>query len=246
MYLCIDIGSSFTKAGFVSDTLEVENFYRYKNSEKFTLPSFLKCDKIMISSVNPEKLEEVRKVLKESSDLMPFIIDSNINLNFQINMKEPETLGADLIANSAAAAHYFPKYPTLVIDLGTAITFTIVDIVNGNHVFEGGMILPGLSSMENAFRDRFPTLTEDLNADDMPKYYPDNLLNSTTSGAVNAGLATMFYSPIMDNIAKFREQYPNLKVIITGGDTNQCQHIAGIDLASPNFTLQGMVVLGAL
>ena len=51
-------------------------------------------------------------------------------------------MGKDRIADAAYAAANYPL-PVVTVDLGTATTFNVVD---GDRVFRGGVICPGLST----------------------------------------------------------------------------------------------------
>ena len=244
MYLCIDMGSTFTKVALYNKKLKQVYFWREKSIEPdiIKIASALTFEKTIISSTSPEIGISLVAAFQSRFKIDATLISSNIKLNFKINMPNPEELGADLIANSAAAVKYFNGHNTLVIDCGTATTMTIVD---SDSIFQGGLIMPGLNALQMSFKNRFPELTQKLDAEKIAYLYPGNLLQNTTEGAVNAGLAAIFYGAIADNLTKFKSKYTNLKVIATGGNCHKCQIIKEIDLISPEFTFLGMLEIGA-
>ncbi len=63
---------------------------------------------------------------------------------------EPESIGADRLANAAAVAELY-GCPAIVIDFGTAATF---DVVSEGGRYIGGVIAPGIESMTNFLYQR--------------------------------------------------------------------------------------------
>ena len=63
----------------------------------------------------------------------------------------PNTLGADRVAASVGAMTLFPSQTCLVLDLGTCLT---ADLINKEHVFQGGLISPGLSMRFRAMHEQ--------------------------------------------------------------------------------------------
>jgi type III pantothenate kinase len=57
------------------------------------------------------------------------------------------------------AINHFPNNPLLVIDIGSAITFDVID-KNGLH--HGGLIMPGMKALRGSF-EKFKT--SDLSLD---------------------------------------------------------------------------------
>ncbi|WP_353721315.1 type III pantothenate kinase [Dyadobacter sp. 676] len=56
------------------------------------------------------------------------------------NYDTPQTLGADRIAAAAGANFLFPGEDLVVIDMGTCITY---DLIDRNAAFQGGINFPG-------------------------------------------------------------------------------------------------------
>ncbi|HCR85197.1 MAG TPA: pantothenate kinase, partial [Alphaproteobacteria bacterium] len=99
--------------------------------------------KIIVSSVVPQVKYEFTKFCKEYLNKKPvFISDIKDKLKLKIRIEKPEELGADRIVNSLAAQHIYKRTPLVIIDLGTATTFDVVD-KNGGYI--GGIIAPGIN-----------------------------------------------------------------------------------------------------
>src|SRR2546422_6405458 len=103
-YLLIDISNSFTKVAF-SSTTRVGRATRIR-TEKFTsrlLRRFLvrhKFEMLVVCSVVPRKSREVKKAASKVKTLW---LNPDLNLGVGIDYPAPKTIGADRLANAAAA-----------------------------------------------------------------------------------------------------------------------------------------------
>jgi type III pantothenate kinase len=104
-------------------------------------------------------------------------------------------------------------FPTLVIDSGTALTFTGVD---DDKCLLGGAILPGLglqlSSLGQKTR-QLPLLETSLITTLPPRFAMN------TSEAIQSGVIYTLLSGIKDFIEAWWELFPDSQMIITGGDS---------------------------
>ncbi len=100
--------------------------------------------------------------------------------------------------------------PVLVVDGGTALTFTGAD---GDRNLVGGAILPGMRSM-------FQTLarsTAALPSVDFPQTLPDRWATNTAD-AIRSGIMHMLTAGVREFIADWLERYPDSPIVFTGGD----------------------------
>ena len=100
--------------------------------------------------------------------------------------------------------------PSLVIDGGTALTLTGV---NEDRQLIGGAILPGLDLQFQSLSQRTAALPR-LN---LPKTLP-NLWAMNTEEAIASGIIHTLLTGIMDFIEDWLKQFPNSKIMFTGGD----------------------------
>src|SRR5690606_16477353 len=70
------------------------------------------------------------------------ILDKHTRLPVKNLYKTPETLGMDRLAGVCGAVQLFPGFNSLVIDVGTCVTY---DFVDRQLQFHGGGISPGLN-----------------------------------------------------------------------------------------------------
>ncbi|MEC4895218.1 MAG: pantothenate kinase [Oscillatoria sp. PMC 1051.18] len=119
------------------------------------------------------------------------------------------TMGCDrALALWGAIQTYNP--PVLVVDAGTALTFTGA---NCNSQFVGGAILPGLSSQFYSLA----TKTAALPQVEFPAKLPSRWANDTRS-AIASGILYTTLAGIKDYLNDWWDLFPKSQVIFTGGD----------------------------
>ena len=80
---------------------------------------------------------------------MPLLNSNDIFLSSQTSIplaicyKQPATLGNDRLALCVGANTLFPNQHQLIIDMGTCLTY---DLVNNQNEYMGGAISPGLQN----------------------------------------------------------------------------------------------------
>ena len=94
-----------------------------------------------------------------------------------VDYPQPETIGADRLANAMAAAHLYGA-PSVVVDFGTALTF---DVVNDQKAYVGGIIAPGISLMTDYFHEKTALLPKITVAD------PKAIIGKSTEQAMQIG-----------------------------------------------------------
>ena len=94
----------------------------------------------------------------EAQGLHVHLLSAQSFLPFEVSSyPAPLTIGADRLANVAAAQRLAPHLPCVAIDAGTAITFDVLGPaaqVGGLPQFLGGVIAPGLSSLCSCLHDK--------------------------------------------------------------------------------------------
>lgn len=151
---------------------------------------------------------------------------------------KPETLGADRIANAAAAAAYYPL-PAIAIDLGTACTFDLVTEEEGEATFAGGVISPGLQTIADGLAAKaalLPALTPAELAE------PPAPLGRSTHQALHAGLYYGYrgmLAHIVSTLATELTTKPCL--VLTGGDAALFPEFPGYTTYTDNLlTIKGI------
>lgn len=121
-----------------------------------------------------------------------------------------ETFGLDR-ALSIWTAGTLHQWPILVIDAGTALTYTGATS-STNCV--GGAILPGLGLQLRSLSQStaaLPTIA-------LPQNLP-NRWSLTTDVAIQSGILHTLVSGMIDFISAWLKQYPTSQIVLTGGDS---------------------------
>ncbi|WP_298134588.1 type III pantothenate kinase [Acidiferrobacter sp.] len=148
----------------------------------------------------------------------------------------PASLGADRFAALVGARARFPGRPLRVVDCGTAIT---IDAIDGQGVFQGGAILPGLAAAAGALRGIAPYLAP--GAQDRPYL----ACGRTTQEAVGAGLL-LGAAGAIERILRDQGGAPEgaVLVLLTGGDAARlAPYLTRSYGQFPHLTLEGLAVM---
>lgn len=108
------------------------------------------------------------------------------------------------------AAGMLYQWPVLVIDAGTALTYT--GAISAEHCV-GGAILPGLGLQLRSLHQA----TSALPSVSLPQTLP-NRWALETSSAIQSGILHTLVSGITDFTQAWLHQYPTSKIVVTGGD----------------------------
>ncbi|NEQ52106.1 MAG: pantothenate kinase [Leptolyngbya sp. SIO3F4] len=118
------------------------------------------------------------------------------------------TMGLDRVATLLGAGHHY-NWPVLVIDAGTALTFT----AGVDSRFLGGAISLGLRSHLIALHDYTAALPQVGLPKDLPTRWA-----SSTSGAIQSGVIHTALANVHHFIQSWQHQYPETNILFTGGD----------------------------
>lgn len=161
MILAIDVGNTHITFGCLdesnhakpvlripTDLKETEYGYAVKMKEILDLSGVdeNKFDGAIISSVVPPVTEMMKQSVRLITGLEPLVVGPGLKSGIKIELDDPGTLAADLIATAVAAKSEYPL-PCVIIDMGTATTITVVN-KEGSYI--GGAILPGIGTSLNA------------------------------------------------------------------------------------------------
>ena len=238
MLLTADIGNTSITLGLFDDDALIEE-YRLAADKDLSLEEYevllkslfrnYNVDGCIISSV----VEELTKKFKTSVDnvfkIDSMILSTDINTGIKIALDNPKEAGADRIAN-AVGAYVLYKHPVIVVDLGTATTF---DVVDSNGDFIGGIITFQLKAL-NKFTSKLPRIEVSLS---------NNAIGHNTNDAILSGVLRGTASMI-DGLIEQCEKELGSKVIVvaTGGYSGLISNYLKrpFDFINPTLTLEGL------
>ncbi|CAB4244191.1 Type III pantothenate kinase [Methylacidimicrobium sp. AP8] len=166
-----------------------------------------------------------------------FLVHGRAPLGFPIDYPNPSEIGADRLANAAAALHFW-KPPAVVIDFGTATNF---DIVNAAGAFCGGVIAPGLDLTTDYLHERTALLPK------VRLREPKRRFGRSTVEAIRVGAVCGYRAMIRGLLEGIREELgaSRLTVVATGGHAALvARGLPEIACVRPHLTLEGLRILG--
>lgn len=160
-------------------------------------------------------------------------LDAETELPVRLDVDEPETVGADRIANTLACVELYGR-DTVVVDLGTATTF---DCVTADGLFQGGVIAPG----PRAGMERLAETASKLPSAEIEP--PRRVIGRNTGACLASGV---FYS-VVDGIDGIVERIAgewdpvDPLVVATGGLAGVIgEHCDTVERIEPFLTLRGL------
>ncbi|MGJ5642520.1 type III pantothenate kinase [Formosa sp. S-31] len=233
MNLILDVGNSFVKLAVFEQNIILdkekcllEDFFKKIKKKIKSYPEIEKC--ILSSVVNLD--EDLLNVLKK--ELQVLILDRDTPVPFKNLYATPKTLGIDRIALVSAAASQFPNRNVLVMDAGTCITY---DFISEDSAYLGGAISPGITMRYKALHDytaKLPLLEKEV---------PLNLIGDSTVSSIHSGIVNGMVQEIEGVVANYQSKFPDLTIILTGGDANfLSKQLKSSIFANSNFLLEGL------
>ena len=232
--LCFDFGNTLLKCG-VFEIDQLTDIVTLENDEAETIRGLLdkyKPDRTILSSV-VEHNSQIETILAERSSFLK--LDSSVKLPFTTPVGKPETIGADRLALAAFASFFYKDQNTLVIALGSCITYNFINKYNS---FNGGSISPGMEmrfKALNHYTAKLPLVKVDW---DFP------LIGYDTTTNILSGVLQGMTSEIDGIIDEYKKKFGKFNVLLTGGDTvNFVQHLKNKIFADPNLILKGLYAI---
>lgn len=247
MILCVDIGNTNTVFGIFSEKNLIKKIrlttYKDKTEDEFehlfsNLLEYYKSnifENIIICSVVPSITEKVAIALKNLFHCPILFITSGIKTGLVIRTDDPTEVGADLVAGAVGVIQKYHT-PSIIIDLGTATKFIILDEPN---ILSGVVIAPGLKISVNALTSIASQLPE-ISLVAPEKVYGKNTLDSMNAGAIY-GCCSMIEGMVKRIQNSFHK---NFEVILTGGIANKIKHHLQLQfIHDDNLVLDGIFAI---
>jgi len=222
MLLVIDVGNTNTVLGIFQGS-ELRAHWRLTTNRGQTADEYgllirtlfgleqLKPDQItgiMIASVVPPLNGLLEEMAEKYFGMNAMFLGPGTRTGVAIHYDNPQEVGADRIADAAAA---FEKYggPCVIVDFGTAITF---DAISEKGEYLGGIISPGLGIAAEALFARAARLPRvDIRE-------PERVIGTNTVASMQSGLfygAVGLVDGILDRLMGVLG--PGTRVVATGG-----------------------------
>lgn len=215
-----------------------EYFVIFNSLLKETGIDFSTVEKVIISSVVPFLSRSIEKNMIRIFHQNPIMITHDVKTGL-VRDSIPSELGSDLLCNLAYAHYAHKDENVMIIDFGTALTFSTV---NRNGEVKGVAIAPGLVTAVNALFGNTAQLPQ------VELKIPESVLGRDSQESIRAGIM-MGYSGLCNTIIERteRELGEKLFVIATGGLSNTISPLIGrIDKIDSYHTLRGLALIASL
>ncbi len=245
--LVIDIGNTSTSLA-LADESGLSSVQRTESAN----PS-MQFDAVppraVIASVKPAVNPLWEAFLTEQGVQEILWVNHEVSLGIPITYPNPETIGADRLANACEAAAAYGT-PVVVCDFGTALTFDIISLDEG---YVGGIICPGLPLMFDYLAEKTELLPH------IKPVQTTAVVGKSTAEAMQIGAHFGYLGMVKEMLAQLETKLgPEMKVCATGGfadwvlhppslassgATRGLEHPIPID---PQLTLKGIARIASL
>lgn len=246
--LTVDVGNSATNFGLARGrdliaTWSVTTPERLTSDEalmcvasylRVRMPAAELSDAIM-SSVVPSLSGVWAEALHALTGKRPYVVGPGLKTGLELHMSSPGDLGADRVADCAAAKELY-GFPLVVVDFGTATNLEVIDRAG---VVQGGVIAPGLRLAARAVAEAAAQLPViDLRA-------PKRVIGKNTRDAMQAGIVIGEVARIDGLIdAIWVELGYKTKVVATGEDAPAMVALSSrMEIPDEHLTLKGLALL---
>ena len=249
MLLALDTGNSDITIGLwdgnlwkyvwriPTDSNQQELFYGIKIRDYFFEANIVIAEitTIVLSSVVPDLTAKLRNVIEVVFDKEPIVLGPDIYNDLSIEVLNPYEIGSDLVANAVAAYDHY-KRSCIVVDFGTALSFTTL---SDEGRILGVSIAPGLKTAIKSLTQNTAKLF------DVPLEMPKSVLGSSTITAIQSGIL-FGYSGLVQSMVKEirREIQQEIPAIATGGLSSIITPLKDFfDHIDANLTLNGLRII---
>lgn len=248
MILAIDIGNTHIVAGGVEED-------RVLFSERLTTGSHTELEYVMsfkallelygcsvddvegsvIASVVPKETAVVRAAVEKLTGKKALLVGPGVKTGLNIVTDNPAQVGADMIVSAVAGLKYYGA-PLVIIDMGTATTFSVLD---RNSRFVGTVIMPGARTSLDALASSTAQLPG-IGLEAPKKVVGKNTVDSMKSGIVFGQAACI--DGLLDRIEE--ETGFDVTAVATGGAAESIiGHCTRTIIYDNELTLKGLYII---
>ncbi len=187
---------------------------------------------VAICSVIPRVTATLVAAFYELSGTTPFVINYQADFGMGIHYYPPSDVGPDRLVNAATVKSVYGS-PAIVIAMGTATTF---DVLDHNGDFAGGAIAPGLGTASRALFTRAPRLKQ------IDYIAPERAIGATSQECLQSGIMLGYASMVDGMVFRIRREMSGTpKIIATGGWAEKvAQSSETIEVVDSTLTLKGI------
>jgi len=193
-------------------------------------------DQIILSSVVPDLNEIFVKLSRPVFGRELILVGPGIYSRVDLQVDRPDELGTDLFANAIAVKDLYGK-DAIVVDFGTALTFTTVTAKG--HVL-GVAITPGLKTAIHALFQNTAQLPE------VPLELPDSPVGKNSAHAIQSGVLIGYVGLVNHMLKEIRAEVGAHYITVATGGLSSILHPleSSFDIINRELTLEGLRIIG--
>ena len=190
---------------------------------------------VALCSVVPQLTSRIEHLAIDVFRISPLVATTDLDAGLMLRYADPRELGVDRFV-AAARAYALYRSDVVVVDFGTATTFSVVD---DQGTYLGGAIAPGVGISADALADKTAQLPRvDLSV-------PPSALGRNTISGIQSGVVFGQVALVEGMLDRFgRELGKSPKVVGTGGFATLIAPLSDrIHEVRPHLTLEGLTWL---
>lgn len=193
---------------------------------------------VLISSVVPDLTDKLKNVVEILFKNDPIIVGPAVYKKLAVEVLNPYEIGSDLVCNAVASYDHFRR-SCIVVDFGTALTFTTI---SDTGKILGVSIAPGLKTAIKSLTQNTAKLFE------VPLRMPGSALGTNTVTAIQSGILYGYNGLVQSMVGEIRKEInEECPSIATGGLSAIITPLRDFfDVIDPHLTLNGMRIIGEI
>jgi type III pantothenate kinase len=240
VFALVDEGEIKTRWRIATDPRRTADEYAVWLHQLLELEGYSRSDvdAVIIGTVVPRALHNLEVLATKYFHVEPVIAGQDkAAWPLQLDVDEPQNVGADRALN-AIAAH--AKYPgnLVIVDFGTATTF---DVISPTGAYTGGIIAPGLNLSLDALVSaaaKLPRIAIEAPED-------TSVIGRTTQSQMLIGIYWGYIAMIEGLTERIRREVEGPETVIATGGLAVLfdRHTDVFDAIEPDLTIQGLSLL---
>jgi len=235
--ILVDIGNS--NIVIATHNGKINQTYRFNTDKTKSIDEYyvllkeviMNAKGMIISSVVPELNIIFKNLAIKYLNINPIFIGPGIKTGVKIIADNPKEVGADLVSSASAAISEYGDN-VIIVDMGTATTFTLIE----DKIIKGISITTGLVTSRDALIDRASQLSQ------FEFRTPTKVVATNTIDCLNSGLLFGHTAMIKGITTKIKEESnKDLQVIISGGASRFIK-----DLCEDSYIFDDLLLLKGL
>ena len=223
MLLAIDVGNTNTVFGIYKDEELIGSFRLSTTAERTSdelgmqihmYYSFLglqtaDTEAVIVASVVPPVMYTLINAIRKYIGVRPMIVGKDVDTGLVNRYDNPREVGIDRLVNAVSAIQKYGA-PLIIIDIGTATTF---DVIDETGAYCGGAIFPGIKVASEALVSGTAKL---------PRFAiekPESVIGRTTLTNLQSGMYYGYVGLVKHIVQKMKQELGRQDAIVvaTGG-----------------------------